>query len=130
MFRHFDVTGLAMASDIGILLQTVMLAWLLSRKKLVELRGLPWWELMKALATAILAGVLGYAVARRVVVHGNWETDVQSLMMIGLTWLAAIVIGLWVTRSRLWSELRRRKQPTQVVEPRAVTERTEGGAQP
>ena len=111
MFRHFDVAGLAMASDLGILLHTVVLAWLLSRKKLVALSGLPWRELMKALATAIFAGVLCYAVARRVVVHGNWRTDVQSLALIGLTWLVAIVLGLWMTRSRLWDELRRRKQP-------------------
>jgi putative peptidoglycan lipid II flippase len=130
MFRHFDVVGLAMASDMGILLHTVALAWLLGRKKLVALNGLAWTELAKALATAIFAGVLCYAVARRVVVRGTWKTDLQSLMILGVTWLAAIAIGLWLTRSRLWSELRRRKQPTQVVEPRAVVERTEGGAQP
>ena len=34
-FHRFDVTGLAMASDIGILMHTVVLAWLLDRKKLV-----------------------------------------------------------------------------------------------
>lgn len=130
MFRHFDVTGLAMASDVGILLHTVVLAWLLSRKKLVALGGLPWLELMKALATAIVAGGLCYAVARRIVVEGNWRTDLRSLVLIGLTWLAAIVVGLWITRSRLWSDLRRSKQPASVVEPRAVVERTEGGAQP
>ncbi|HEY4901603.1 MAG TPA: murein biosynthesis integral membrane protein MurJ [Terriglobales bacterium] len=130
MFRHFDVAGLAMASDLGILLHTVVLAWLLSRKKLVALSGLPWRELMKVLATAIFAGVLCYVVARRVVVHGNWRTDARSLALIGLTWIVAVVLGLWLTRSRLWDELRRRKQPTQVVEPRAVAERTEGGALP
>jgi putative peptidoglycan lipid II flippase len=130
MFRHFDVAGLAMASDIGILLHTVVLAWLLSTKKLVALSGLPWLELMKALGTASFAGVLCYTVARRVVVSGNWRTDLQSLVLIGLTWLAVVALGLWITRSRLWSDLRRRKQPAPVVEPRAVTERTEGGAQP
>lgn len=130
MFRHFDVAGLAMASDVGIVLHTVVLAWLLSRKKLVALSGLPWPELMKALGTASFAGVLCYAVARRVVVSGNWRMDLQSLVLIGLTWLAVVALGLWITRSRLWSDLRRRKQPAPVVEPRAVTERTEGGAQP
>ena len=130
MFRHFDVAGLAVASDLGILLHTVVLAWLLSRKKLVALSGMPWTELMKALATAIFAGVLGYAVARRIVGHGSWLTDVRSLALIGLNWLAAIAIGLWLTRSRLWDELRRRKQPAPIMEPRAVVERTEGGVQP
>jgi putative peptidoglycan lipid II flippase len=130
MFRHFDVAGLAMASDLGILLHTVVLAWLLSRKKLVTLTGLPWGELAKALGTAIFAGASCYAVALRVVVHGNWKMDLRSLALIGLTWVAAIALGLWLTRSRLWSELRNRKQTAQVVEPRAVVERTEGGAQP
>ena len=130
MFRHFDVAGLAMASDLGILMHTAVLAWLLSRKKLVALSGLPWRELMKALVTAVVAGGLCYAVARRMVVHGNWRTDVQSLTLIGLTWLVAIILGLWLTRSRLWSDLRRRKQAVEVVEPGAVVERTEGGAQP
>jgi putative peptidoglycan lipid II flippase len=130
MFRHFDVAGLAMASDIGIVLHTVVLAWLLSRKKLVALSGLPWLELMKALGTASFAGVLCYAVARRVVVSGNWRMDLQSLVLIGFTWLAAVGIGLWITRSRLWSDLRRQKQPAPIIEPRAVTERTEGGVQP
>jgi putative peptidoglycan lipid II flippase len=130
MFRHFDVVGLAMASDVGILLHTVMLAWLLSRKKLVGLRGLPWLDLMKALATAIVAGGLCYAVSRRTVAEGSWRTDLGSLVLIGLTWLAAIGVGLWITQSRLWSDLRRSKQPTPVIEPRAVVERTEGGAQP
>ncbi len=130
MFRHFDFAGLAMASDIGILLHTVAMAWLLSRKKLVALSGLPWWELMKAFVTAVFAGGLCYAVADHIAIQGNWRTDMRSLALIGLTWLAAIAIGLWITRSRLWSDLRRRKQPATDVEPRAVLERTEGGVQP
>jgi putative peptidoglycan lipid II flippase len=116
MFRHFDVRGLAMASDLGILLHTVALAWLLNRKRLVALGGLPWLELMKALGTASFAGVLCYAVARRVVVSGNWRRDLRSLVLIGFTWLAVVAIGLWVTRYRLWSDLRRRKQPAPVVD--------------
>jgi len=130
MFRHFDVAGLAMASDLGIMLHTVALAWLLNRKRLVGISELPWGELMKALGTAVVAGVLCFAVARRVVVHGDWRTDLRSLALIGLTWIVAVALGLWLTRSRLWSDLRRRQQPAQVIEPRAVAERTEGGAQP
>ena len=131
MFRHFDVAGLAMASDMGILLHTVALAWLLSRKKLVALSGLPWRELMKALATAVFAGVLCYAVARRMVVHGNWRTDVRSLVLIGLTWLAAIVIGS-VADAIAFVEMSCAdgNSLSPVIEPRAVVERTEGGAQP
>src|SRR5271157_1308863 len=60
MFRQFDVAGLAMASDLGILLHTVALAWLLSRKRLVGLGGFPWSELTKALGTAAFAGAASY----------------------------------------------------------------------
>jgi putative peptidoglycan lipid II flippase len=130
MFRHFGVAGLAMASDVGILMHTVVLAWLLSRKKLVDLGGLPWLELLKASGTAIVAGGLCCAVARRIVAEGSWWTDLRSLVLLGFTWLAATVVGLWITRSRLLGDLRRRKKPVTVVEPRAVVERTEGGAQP
>ena len=130
MFGHFNVAGLAMASDVGILLHTVALAWLLSRKKLVSLSGLPWQELLKVLVTAVFAGVLCYAMARRLVLHGGWRTDLRSLALIGLTWVVAVVVGVWLTQSRLWSELRRRKQPEAAIEPGAVVERTEGGAQP
>ena len=46
-----------MASDVGILLHTVVMAWLLDRRGLVPLSGLPWRELAKAFAAAVLAGV-------------------------------------------------------------------------
>jgi len=130
MFHHFDYAGLAMASDLGIMLHTVVMAWLLNRKKLVLLSGLPWSEVVKALGTAVVAGALCYAVSRRVAVHGNWRGDVVSLAVIGAVWLIAVAIGLWLTRSKLWGELRRNKRPARIVEPAAVVERTEGGVQP
>ena len=46
-FHQFGVTGLAIASDIGILMHTVVLAWLLHRKKMVSLGELPWGELIE-----------------------------------------------------------------------------------
>jgi putative peptidoglycan lipid II flippase len=108
MFRQFGVTGLAIASDIGILMHTVVLAWLLQRKGLVPLRGLPWLELGKALATSIFAGAACYAVSRVVPIDGSRRADLVAIVAIGLTWLVATVLGLWVTRSDLPGELRRR----------------------
>jgi putative peptidoglycan lipid II flippase len=130
MFHHFDYPGLAVASDLGILLHTGVVAGLLNRKKLVMFGGLPWKELLKALGTAVIAGGLGYTVSRRLVLHGNWRADLLSIALIGATWLAAISMGLWLTRSKLWVELRRSRQPAPILESRAVVERTEGGAQP
>ena len=130
MFHRFGYVGLAMASDVGILLHTVALAWLLDRRGLVPLKGLPGSELMKAFATAAVAGAACYAVSRHVVAAGQWRRDLASLALLAATWLVAIAIGLWLTRSKLWSELRRGKRPAALAESQAVIERTEGGAQP
>ena len=56
-FHRYGVTGLAIASDVGILMHTVVLAWLLHWRKMVLLSELPGRELMKAVATAIFAGL-------------------------------------------------------------------------
>src|SRR5271165_3126001 len=130
LFHRLDVTGLAMASDLGILLHTVVIAWLLSRKGLVPSSGLPWGEVAKAFATAVAAGAVGYAVSRRVVAPGGWRRDVIALAVIGATWLLVVATGLWFTRSRLWRDLRRRDRPALMAEPPMVVERTEGGVQP
>jgi putative peptidoglycan lipid II flippase len=131
-FHHFGVTGLAMASDIGIFLHTVTLAWLLNRKKLVPLRGMPWLELTKALATAILAAVICYFVGRTIVVDGSRKADLQSLALISVTWLAAVAVGLWLTKSNLPRELRRKKTAAvpNITVPEPMVERTTGGVEP
>ncbi len=129
MFQRYGFVGLAMASDLGILLHTLAIAWLLNYRRLVLLDGLPWAEVAKALGTAIVAGLLCYGVAQRVALVGNWRGDLISLVAIGAAWLAVVTAGLWLTRSKLWSELRRKK-PAPMAESAAVIERTEGGVQP
>jgi len=132
MFRNFGVTGLAMASDIGILMHTVTLAWLLQRGNLVRLRGLPWIELGKALATAVFAGAAAYGVSRTVHIDGSRRADLLAIGMIGLTWLAATLLGLWITRSDLPLEIRRRgASATSVTTPEPIVDRTTtGGVEP
>jgi putative peptidoglycan lipid II flippase len=111
LFYQHGVTGLVIASDIGILMHTLVLAWLLHRKKMVLLTELPWLELMKALATAVFAGVVSYEVAHRFWLRGGRGGDVISLTAVSLTWLAAVALGLWITRSSLPRDLRRKKVP-------------------
>lgn len=130
LFHRYSYTGLAMASDIGILLHTVVIAWLLNRRGLVPLGGVPWSEVAKALATAVVAGLACSAVARKIAVYGGWRADIASLVMIATVWAAVIVVGLWLTRSSLWRDLQRGSKAAPIAEPRAVVERTEGGAQP
>ncbi len=131
-FHHFGVTGLAMASDIGILMHTVALAWLLDRKKLVALAGVPWVELAKAIGTAGFAAVVCYFVGRTIAVDGSRKADLQSLALISVTWLAAMAVGLWLTKSNLPRELRRKKAAAvpNITLPEPVNERTTGGMDP
>jgi putative peptidoglycan lipid II flippase len=128
-FHQFGVTGLAAASDVGILMHTVVLAWLLNRKKMVPLGDLPWGELLKALVTAILAGGAAFAVGRYFAVRGSLKTDLISLAVITSVWVAAIALGLWITKSNLPGELRRKK-PAAATQPEPMVDRTTGGVEP
>jgi putative peptidoglycan lipid II flippase len=132
LFRHFQVTGLAIASDIGILMHTVVLAILLDRRRLVPLPALPWLELGKALLTAIFAAGISFGVGRTIVVNGGRKADLLSLGLISVTWLAAVSLGLWLTKSDLPRELRRRTAPAvpNITAPEQVVERTRGGLEP
>jgi putative peptidoglycan lipid II flippase len=105
----FSTVGLAMASDLGILANTVALAFLLHRSKLVLLNELNWGELGKAGITAVVAGLLAHQVARAVVVSGSRVADLKALGLITITWAGAVAAGLWLTRSQLLSDLRRPK---------------------
>jgi hypothetical protein len=49
------------------------------------------------------------------------------LLTITAAWVAAVAAGLWLTRSKLPGELRRRKAPPT---PEPLVERTTGGVEP
>jgi putative peptidoglycan lipid II flippase len=109
LFHALSVTGLAIASDIGILANTVVAAVLLHRRKLVGLGELPWGELGKAAAVALVAGVVSFEVARVVPLRGSRAADLESLALVSLTWAAAVAGGLWLLRSELPQALQRRR---------------------
>jgi len=112
-FHAFGVVGLAWASDIGIGLNLIALAGLLHRRKLVSLAGLRWDELGKSAVTAVAAAVISYEVAKAVPIHsghGGRLTDIAQLALVSLTWAAAVAAGLWLLRSELPGDLRRRKR--------------------
>jgi putative peptidoglycan lipid II flippase len=111
LFHAFSTVGLAMASDAGIAANTIAIALLLHRRKLVSLFELPWKELSKAGGTALGAGWLSYEVGRTVAAPGHGRlADVEALALMTLTWAAAVALGLWVTHSQLPRDLRRRKR--------------------
>jgi putative peptidoglycan lipid II flippase len=114
LFHKFGVIGLAFASDSGIGANLLALATLLHYRRMVSLADLRWDELGKSALTAVVAGFVSLEVARSVPVasHGHVSriTDILQLALISVTWAAATAIGLWLLRSQLPSDLRRRKR--------------------
>lgn len=113
LFHSFGVVGLAWASDIGIGANLTVLALLLHRKRLVRLGGLRWDELGKAALVALIAWAISARVSRVVPmnsVQGGRLTDLMQLGLVSITWAAAVLAGLWLLRSELPRDLRRRKQ--------------------
>jgi len=109
LFHSFDVVGLAVASDIGIAVHTIVLAVLLHRNRLLPVLAMPWRELGKALLTAVAAAVLSRFVSGVVRLEGSRAADLAALALVSITWAAAVAAGLWLTRSDLPGKLRRRK---------------------
>lgn len=123
LFDSLSVTGLAIASDIGILANTIVAALLLNRKKLVALGEFPWKELGKSIVVAVVAGALSLQVARLIPLTGRRLADLQSLGLVTITWAGAVAAGLWIVRSDLPAALRRKKvPPAQTVAAKPVEE--------
>jgi putative peptidoglycan lipid II flippase len=113
LFHSFGVVGLAWASDVGIGANLLALAWLLHRKRLVRLGELRWGELGKAALVAVVAGGISFEVAKIVPLaasgRGSRGADLAQLALVTVTWAAAVAAGLWLLRSELPGDLRRRK---------------------
>jgi putative peptidoglycan lipid II flippase len=109
LFRTLSVTGLAIASDMGITANAVAIALLLHLRGMVSLSGLNWRELGKAALVGIMSGGLSYEVTRIVVLDGSRRADLSALALGTLTWAAAVAAGLWLLRSDLPADLRRKK---------------------
>ena len=109
LFHSLGTPGLAIASDIGIFSNTVVLAVILHRGNMVRAEDLPWGELGKALGTAVIAALAAWG-ASRVNFGAGRRAELMSIALATLTWAAAVAGGLWITRSRLWQELRRKRE--------------------
>lgn len=121
LFHALSVVGLAIASDVGIIANTVVAAVLLHRRRLVSLAELPWVELGKAIVVAGIAGGLSRAVVRMIPLRGSRAADLESLALSTVTWAGAVAAGLWLLRSDLPQSLRRkRREPTAQVPAKAA----------
>jgi hypothetical protein len=67
----------------------------------------------KAALTAIVAGGASFEVAKIVPLstagHGSRGADLMRLALVSVTWAGAAAAGLWLLRSQLPADLRRRK---------------------
>lgn len=130
LYRHYSTMGLAIASDIGIAANCLGLAILLHRYKLVPTGKLRWWELGKAAITAAAAGWLGHLVGRGIEISGGRMGDVKALALTSVTWAAATAAGLWLLRSDLPNDLRRRKATAYPAVAEQQAQELTGGAEP
>jgi putative peptidoglycan lipid II flippase len=112
LFHRFGVVGLAFASDIGIGANLLALAFLLHYRRMVSLATLRWDELGKSGLTAIVAGIVSLEVAKSVPMssYASRVADILQLGLISVTWAAATAVGLWLLKSQLPNDLRRRKK--------------------
>jgi len=126
LYHAFSSIGLALASDLGIAANCLAMAILLHQRNLVRWDQLQWRELGKATLTAAAAGLMSYRVASAVIVTGSRVADIKALALIGITWAGAVAAGLWLTRSQLPGDLRRREPTTFRVTERQAEGLTKG----
>ncbi len=121
LFRTLSVTGLAIASDLGIAANALAIAALLHIRGLVPFGGLNWKELGKSALVGAVSGGVSYEVMRTIWLDGSRRADLFALALGSLTWAAAVAAGLWLLRSELPADLRGKK-------PTAFPRVAEGGA--
>jgi putative peptidoglycan lipid II flippase len=104
LYHAKGATGLAIASDLGIALQTIVLALLLHQRRMVSLSSLDYAELGRCLLAALSGGaavwglvaavsrVLSYLTASQLHTHARW-IDLAVLLSGGALWC---FVAKWV----------------------------------
>lgn len=110
LFRAFGLPGLAIASDLGILIQTVTLAVLLQRKRLVAFADLDTPELARALFAALAAFAAVSAATRWLPAVSTHKADAITVAAGSLVWAASAGVVLVLTRSSLPAQILRRRR--------------------
>ena len=114
MYQWMGATGLAIASDIGITLQTVTLAVLLHQRRMVSLAGLDYEEIGRCVLAALAAGGavwLVFSFGMRVLMHAV-HRDAGSASRLGdllvlLAGSALWAVVAWLVLERMGSALPR-----------------------
>jgi putative peptidoglycan lipid II flippase len=109
LFHQHGLIGLAIASDIGITVQTAALAVLLHRKRLVSLLHLEYAEIGRALLAALIALLAAYGLAHALPAVTTHRGDVLTLAAGTVAWAVAVFVILNITESKLPKQIMRRK---------------------
>ncbi len=108
LYGHLGVTGLVIASDLGILAHTLALAILLHRARLVSLATLEFSELARALVAAA-AAYAGAAATVRWLPHPTGHPgDFVLIATATVLWALLSILALHLAGSRLLYQLRNR----------------------
>ncbi len=108
LFRQMGVTGLAVASDVGMGLSVVSLAVLLHRHRLVHIQGLDYSELGKALLSAVLAFSATAGGLKWLNVPRGHQGDLLSIAVGTVIWATVCAGVLTASGSKLPRQLARR----------------------
>ena len=112
LHQHFNVIGLAWASDLAITLHTITLALLLHRRNLVPLfgpsGGLDRPEILRAAAAGIISFAGTYLILHLFPQKQTYPGDIISLSLGGIIWVTLAVGTLHLTGSKLLMQLRSR----------------------
>jgi len=107
LYRVHGSIGLAIASDIGIAIQTAALAVLLDRRKMVSLSGLEFQEVGRSAIAAAASFAAIYGLRRVMPASGRWQ-DAAFLAAATAAWLGAALVALKATGSELPNQLQGR----------------------
>ena len=115
LFRLWGAMGLAVASDLGIAVQTLVLAILLHRRRMVSLASLDHRELLRCTVAGLTAGAATWGAAKGIhlaathlLLHGARLLDAVTIAVGSLLWLAVAATVLTRLGSALPDVARRR----------------------
>jgi putative peptidoglycan lipid II flippase len=105
LFHNIGLKGLAIASDIGIVFQTLTLAILLHRRRLVRLSGLEGSEFARALLAAAISFAGASALIHHLPFHKGYIGDLIAIAAATLVWAALGFLTLRLTGSKLLDQI-------------------------
>ncbi|HSZ16727.1 MAG TPA: murein biosynthesis integral membrane protein MurJ [Terracidiphilus sp.] len=106
LFHVYGAMGLAVASDIGIALQTLTIAYLLHQRRMVSLASLDYQELGRCLLAATGSGAavwgvslwIGGSAARHLFVHGRADQRALDLILLFAGTVLWLLLADWILR--------------------------------